>query len=64
MSQDEILTLLTPEWQSTAQIVEATRSLGVPYPVNTVRRNLRDLWLNERADRTYRNHAAYWRLRP
>ena len=40
MSQEEILTLLTPEWQSTAQIVKAAGRRTPPVPLSTVKRSL------------------------
>lgn len=64
MSQEEILTLLTPEWQSTAQIVEAAGRRTPPVPLSTVKFNLSDLALKGRAEREYRGHSAYWRLAP
>ena len=62
MSQQDILPLLTHEWQTTAQIVKAAGRLDPPFAEGTVKNNLLDLWRNEQAEREYRSHAAYWRL--
>jgi hypothetical protein len=40
MSQEEILTFLTSEWQSTAQIVKAAGRRTPPVPLSTAKRSL------------------------
>jgi predicted transcriptional regulator len=64
MSQQSTLAVLTPEWRSTAEVLEAANASGTPYAASTIGRNLQALHANGMIEREYRKGKAYWRLRP